>query len=99
MDWDTFTTPSQQRIYSFRKELFSDIFYSTWREYKKTDDTKILVAVLLQVMNDFPDLRELFDHYYDQYGDTDKIWSDKKIVFRFFQKLIIVYENIENQKV
>lgn len=99
VDWNAFSTPTLQKEMRFKAEIFNDVLNMVWEEYVKENDDSIFVAVFLALIEDFPNLKELFDNYYEslRVDDYDSVWSDKKIILRFFTKLYIIYENLEVQ--
>lgn len=81
----------------FKKEIFSDIVNMMWQEYQKSGDNKHFAPTFLALLEDFPDLKQLFDNYYQKCTEDESLWSDKKIILRFLRKITIIYETFESQ--
>jgi len=96
LDWESFSTPTLSKTMLFKREIFNTIIQMVWSAYKKTGDEKEFSAIFLAMLEDHPEMKDLFDTYYEEhYGEG--VWPDKKIILRFLTKLTILYESLEIQ--
>jgi hypothetical protein len=96
MDWQSFSQPSVLNTYKFRKETFKQLFDLMYEKVQKGDGDE-LVAYLLAVFEDFPEIQQMFENYFDAHSEEGDIWSNQKVILRFFKKLDIIYETLINK--
>lgn len=92
-NWNRFSAPTEAKVMMFKRELFEDVFNQAWREYEKTRDDAGFSLIFINLLEDFPELTDLFDRYLMVSGGG----SDKDTIMRFLRKLTIIYENLEVQ--
>lgn len=96
-DWSQFCALTPERVMLFRKELFADINKLLWKEVSEKKDTRATVSVFLQLMNDFPMLKDIFDNYLLQFEGETVAWSNEKVILRFLKRMEIVYDSLEKK--
>ena len=99
INWQSFATPTDEKIIRFKRELFSDIVRDMWKMYEEDRDENHFTCAFLTFLDDFPDMKYLFDKYYRSFSVDDNYnWSDKNIIMGFLTKMVIIYENFEVTK-
>ncbi|MDX1532756.1 MAG: hypothetical protein R3230_00960 [Nitrosopumilaceae archaeon] len=97
MDWNQIASLSTEDVYKFRKELFVQVFDIIY-SYHRNGDDEIIVCYLLETFDLYPELKDMYISYANTQSNIKDLWSDSKMIMRFFKKLIIVYDSIIQKK-
>jgi len=94
MNWEEISKPSEQDTMGFKREMFNNLVHMMWASYKESGSSAEIVSGFLSAIEDFPELKILFNNYYEKVGE-ETLWSDKIIILRFLKRLTFVYESME----